>query len=119
MKRNLLKQGDKVVMHTCLESEGKNYGKIWTCRSDEFTKGEGVYAENVVFLEGFSGYFTTEYLQKINITDDIPEEIKEQILNDYAEDLYAEFAQVSRFEGKITLKDIEDILQIGEDIVKE
>lgn len=60
MERELLKKGDKVIMHTCLESEGKNYGKIWTCTTDEFTKGKGCYKQNLIFLEGFSGYFSTE-----------------------------------------------------------
>ena len=63
----LLKKGDKVVMHTCLEAETYN-GKIWTCEGDEFTKGkEKYYQENVVFLEGFSGYFCTKFLQKVNV----------------------------------------------------
>lgn len=62
----MLKRGDKVVMHTCIEAEKYN-GKIWTCEGDEYTKGKGVYSENVVFLEDFSGYFLTEYLQKVNL----------------------------------------------------
>lgn len=70
MKGKLLKQGDKVVMHTCLESEGKNYGKVWTCKTDEFTRGKGVYKQDLIFLEGFSGSFSTEFLQKVNITYD-------------------------------------------------
>ncbi|WP_203226297.1 hypothetical protein [Clostridium ihumii] len=69
MERELLKQGDKVVMHTCIEAKKYN-GKIWTCKTDEYTTGEGVYKQNLVFLEGFSGCFTTEYLQKVNITVD-------------------------------------------------
>lgn len=69
MERELFKKGDKVVMHTCIEAEKYN-GKIWTCRTDEFTRGEGVYEESLVFLEGFSGSFAAEYLQKLNITDD-------------------------------------------------
>jgi hypothetical protein len=46
--------------------------------------------------------------------DDIPEDIYEQILKEYAEDLFEEFQQIERFEGKITLKDVADTLQIGE-----
>lgn len=69
MKRELLKQDDKVVMHTCIEAEKYN-GKIWACKTDEYTTGEGVYKQNLVFLEGFSGCFATEYLQKVNITVD-------------------------------------------------
>lgn len=45
-------------------------------------------------------------------SEDIPEKIKEEILKEYAEDLYEEFMQIDRFEGKITLKDVADILQI-------
>lgn len=68
MEKELLKQGDNVVMHTCIEAEKYN-GKIWTCKTDEYTKGEGVYKQNLVFLEGFSGCFATEYLQKINLSE--------------------------------------------------
>jgi hypothetical protein len=46
--------------------------------------------------------------------DDVPEEITEQILKEYAEDLLEEFQQIERFEGKITLKDVMDILQINQ-----
>ncbi|WP_158678734.1 hypothetical protein [Clostridium cagae] len=45
---------------------------------------------------------------------DIPEEIMEQILKEYAEDLFEEFQQIERIEGKITLKDVMDILQINQ-----
>jgi phosphoribosyl-ATP pyrophosphohydrolase len=66
MKGNdwMLKKGDKVVMHTCLEAETYN-GRIWTCEGDEFKANS---SGNGVFLEGFSGYFYTEYLQKVNVT---------------------------------------------------
>jgi hypothetical protein len=38
----VFKKGDKVVMHTCVEA--KRYdGEIWTCKTDEYTTGEGVY----------------------------------------------------------------------------
>lgn len=31
------KKGDKVVMHTCFESEQPEYaGKVWTCRTDSY-----------------------------------------------------------------------------------
>ncbi|GEP65773.1 hypothetical protein CBE01nite_35410 [Clostridium beijerinckii] len=43
---------------------------------------------------------------------DVPEDIKEEILKEYAEDLYEEFMQIDRFEKGITLKDVADILQI-------
>lgn len=47
-------------------------------------------------------------MDKENITN----EIIEQILKEYAEDIFQEFQQIWRFEGKITLKDVEDVLQI-------
>jgi hypothetical protein len=43
---------------------------------------------------------------------DIPEEKKEEILKEYAEDIFEEFMQIDRFEKGITLKDVADILQI-------
>ncbi|WP_252214449.1 hypothetical protein [Clostridium sp. VAP41] len=46
--------------------------------------------------------------------DDVTEEIMEQILKEYAEDLFEEFQQIERIEGKITLKDVADILQINQ-----
>lgn len=64
-----LKKGDQVVMHTCGEALfPKNFGKVWTCKTDEYTTGEGLYEQRLVFLEGFSGSFMTEYLQKIDLT---------------------------------------------------
>lgn len=62
----LLKKGDKVVMHTCMEAvHPKNYGKIWICRTDE---SEVSWTRpNVVWLEGYAGAFSTEFLQKVNI----------------------------------------------------
>lgn len=62
----MLKKYDKVVMHTCIEAEQHN-GEIWTCETNEYSKGEGVYLENLVLLEGFSGAFSTRYLQKVNV----------------------------------------------------
>lgn len=70
-----LKKGDLVVMHTCIEARNpKNYGKIWTCRSDEYNQGKGVYEQNLVFLEGFSGCFLTDYLQKVNLPGEVESE---------------------------------------------
>ena len=59
-----LKKGDKVVMHTCLESKGKNLGKVWTCHTDSFKCEAGI---EVVFLEGFSGFFYTKFLQPVKL----------------------------------------------------
>lgn len=56
-----------------------------------------------------------EQLSNEEIIDKIPDEIKEEILKEYAEDLYEEFNQVAICEGKITMKDVADILQIETD----
>ena len=54
------KKGDKAVMVNC--GEGEHYaGKIWTCRGDSFKDNN---KEEVVFLEGFSGYFHCRFLVK-------------------------------------------------------
>lgn len=58
-----LKKGDTVVMHSCGEAEHYN-GKIWVCRGNEFMSSSGSPA---VFLEGFSGYFYSEYLQFVDL----------------------------------------------------
>jgi hypothetical protein len=64
IEENKLKKGDRVVMHTCIESE-ELPGKIWTCKTDQFTRGKGVFAQDSVFLEGYSGSFAPEFLQKV------------------------------------------------------
>lgn len=66
MNTKILKKGDKVVMHTCMESKGKNFGKIWTCRTDSFKNDAG---DEVVFLDGFSGSFDTEFLQPVSLPE--------------------------------------------------
>lgn len=63
-EENKLKKGDRVVMHTCIEAETHN-GRIWTCSGDQFTRGTGALAQDSVFLEGFSGSFAPEFLQKV------------------------------------------------------
>ncbi|MGA4465925.1 hypothetical protein ACPA2L_25295 [Bacillus bombysepticus] len=61
----MLKKGEKVIMHTC--DEANHYkGQIWTCKTDEFANGKGMYKQSLVFLEGFSGSFLVKYLRKIN-----------------------------------------------------
>lgn len=68
MKEVKLKKGDWVVMHTCIEATNpENYGKLWQCKTDQFTRGKGVYAQDSVFLEGYSGSFAPEFLQKVNL----------------------------------------------------
>lgn len=59
---NVLLKGEKVVMHTCLEA--KQYdGKIWECMTDSYNEN-GI---ELVFLNGFSGAFMTDFLQKVKI----------------------------------------------------
>lgn len=55
------KVGDKVVMHTCLEATHYR-GKVWGCRTDSFIAKCG---DEVVFLEGFSGYFMCSFLRSV------------------------------------------------------
>lgn len=60
-------KGDFVVMHTCDDAKHYN-GQIWKCET-------GVYKlcnQHVVQLEGFSGAFLIEYLQKVNINEAVP-----------------------------------------------
>lgn len=61
--------------------------------------------------EPYAGLVYKIILNKVT-TDDIPEDLKEKLLKEYAEDLFEEFQQIERFEGKITMKDIADILQV-------
>lgn len=58
-----LKKGDKVVMHTCPESE-KHNGRVWACRTDEYE----MCGSRVVMLEGYSSCFSVRFLQKVNVT---------------------------------------------------
>ena len=44
--------GDQVEMVDCLEAEN-NKGKVWSCRGE------------VVFLQGYRGYFDAECLRKV------------------------------------------------------
>jgi hypothetical protein len=81
-----LKIGDKVVMHTCGEAEfPKYFGKVWTCKTDEYTTGEGLYEQNLVFLEGFSGSFATEFLQLVDLS---PQQVLIEQQADAIESLY-------------------------------
>lgn len=59
-KTTTLKKGDKVVMHTCMEA---NFYKdrVWTCKTDSYKKESGT---EVVFLEGFRGCFSVDFLKK-------------------------------------------------------
>ncbi|MGF9912804.1 hypothetical protein ABEX47_17295 [Paenibacillus ehimensis] len=62
-----LKKGDYVVMHTCMESSHPKYlGRIWKCRTNAFRNKGHNYCS--IFLEGFSGSFSAEYLQLVDIS---------------------------------------------------
>jgi hypothetical protein len=65
-----LKQGDKVVMHSCEEAYfPENYGKIWTCADNEFTIGIGEY--RYIRLEGYkfrnNGDIPVKFLQFVDL----------------------------------------------------
>ncbi|PEY43855.1 hypothetical protein CN354_01405 [Bacillus cereus] len=64
----MLKKGDKVVIYTCGEAD-KYKDRIWTCKTDEYInrKGEGIFEQRLVFLEGFSGCLLTKYLRRVEI----------------------------------------------------
>lgn len=57
------KAGDKVEMFNCYEAGfEKNKNKVWICREDSFVSSS---KDEVVFLNGYSGYFCCEYLRLI------------------------------------------------------
>ena len=59
-----MKKGDTVVMHTYMEHDHpKYYGKVWTCKSDAFRHKSHDYCS--IFLEGFSGSFSTAQFQEL------------------------------------------------------
>jgi hypothetical protein len=80
-----LKKGDKVVMHTCMEADSHD-GHIWTCRTDE-RKLQESHNYTVVWLEGYSGCFKSEFLQKVNV-DDLIQKVAdyEDVINYFAPD---------------------------------
>ncbi|MCY7692173.1 hypothetical protein MH111_17235 [Bacillus altitudinis] len=59
--REKLKKGDLVVMHSCIEAV-LSEGRVWKCKGDEFNP-----SAPAVFLEGFSGHFAAEFLQKVDV----------------------------------------------------
>jgi hypothetical protein len=63
-RNEMLKKGDKVVMHTCSEAEVYK-GKIWTVASNVWK----LCGTDVVMLEGFSGAFAVKYLQKVDVEE--------------------------------------------------
>lgn len=54
----MFKKGDRVV-----RTDYMGLAQEYICRSDEFKANSGTM---VIFLEGMSGYFATEYLRKVN-----------------------------------------------------
>jgi hypothetical protein len=59
------KKGDKVVMHTCYEATSEeNKGKIFECSQDSFVASSGL---EVVFLNGWSGYFFCQFLALVKL----------------------------------------------------
>ena len=63
--KDKLKEGDKVVMHTCAESDLPKYkNKLLTCTSESFIRN----GNHVVFLKEVSGYFLVDFLQKVDTT---------------------------------------------------
>lgn len=62
-KTSTLQKGDNVQMIDCYESTWpENQDKTWTCLTDSFLSLSKL---DVVYLDGFSGFFYTKYLKKI------------------------------------------------------
>lgn len=60
-KTETFKKGDTVIMQNCYESTFQEYkDKIWFCQTDSFLAKAN---QEVVFLEGFSGYFFVKFLR--------------------------------------------------------
>lgn len=72
-----LKKGQHVVMHTCAEASSYN-GKIWKTSSDSYDNTR----REVVFLEGFSGSFSTDYLAVVDHDEKSLKEVVEAIHKD-------------------------------------
>ncbi|WP_196243730.1 hypothetical protein [Lysinibacillus sphaericus] len=64
----MLAKGDKVVMENCMEAKFHE-GVVWNVTYEEFTR-KGYGQRPVVFLEGFSGSFTTDYLRKVDPSEE-------------------------------------------------
>ena len=58
-------------MHTCMEAEFHE-GIVWNVSYEEFTR-KGYGQHPVVFLEGFSGSFSAEYLRKVDPSEETVE----------------------------------------------
>lgn len=73
-KTKSLKQGDYVVMHSCIEAESENnYGRVWRCKSDQWAEGESGHEKCFVQLQDWKGPFLREYLQEVNLNENSTE----------------------------------------------
>ena len=71
-KTETFKKGDTVVMHSCAEADLPKYKeKKWICLTDSYLDRA---KQEVVFLEGFSGCFFAQFLQKLPISVTISDE---------------------------------------------
>lgn len=62
-KTSTFKKGDKVIMKGCYEATLDEYkDKVWTCYTDSYICKS---KEENVFLEGFSGCFSVEFLERL------------------------------------------------------
>jgi hypothetical protein len=61
-KASGLREGDRVIMHTCGESRLEKYkDKTFTCTSEPWD----LCGSEVIMLDGVRGGFATEYLRKV------------------------------------------------------
>ncbi|MGM7635654.1 hypothetical protein [Bacillus sp. Hm123] len=108
MNDQVLRKGDQVVMHTCMEHESpENFGKIWTCNSNEF-KLHPNHDYAVVMLEGYSGAFCTEFLQKVNVDKVVNQQHQE--IERYKKVLQ-EIVGFSKYEGNQWYEDVKQALE--------
>jgi hypothetical protein len=61
-KASGLREGDKVIMHTCAESRSDKYkDKVFTCLSEPWD----LCGSEVIMIDGSRGGFATEFLRKV------------------------------------------------------
>ncbi|WP_340398088.1 hypothetical protein NST50_15380 [Paenibacillus sp. FSL E2-0202] len=122
IEENKLKKGDRVVMHTCIESE-EEPGKIWTCKSDQFTRGKGVFAQDSVFLEGYSGSFAPEFLQKVALPSEDERvlaalEESQQLSTNLNEESLANFREAAK-RGKEVARLTRELAEVQQTIARQ
>lgn len=77
-KTRFLKRGNFVVMHSCTEAESSdNYGRIWRCKSDQWSEGESGHEKCFVQLEDWNGPFLRDHLQEVKLTESCVETTEE------------------------------------------